>query len=29
MAQFDTEGVITLCNESFVNLSGSREKEKN
>ncbi|AKB79631.1 Two component system histidine kinase [Methanosarcina horonobensis HB-1 = JCM 15518] len=28
IAQFDTEGVITLCNESFVNLSGSREKEK-
>jgi len=28
IAQFDTEGVITLCNESFVNLAGSREKEK-
>lgn len=28
IAQFDTEGVITLCNESFVNLTGSHEKEK-
>lgn len=28
IAQFDTQGVITLCNESFVNLIGSREKEK-
>jgi PAS domain S-box-containing protein len=28
IAQFDTEGVITLCNESFVNLIGNREKEE-
>lgn len=28
IAQFDTEGIITLCNESFVDLVGSREKEK-
>jgi PAS domain S-box-containing protein len=28
IAQFDTEGVITLCNESFVNLVGNHEKEK-
>lgn len=28
IAQFDTGGVITLCNESFVNLTGNREKEK-
>jgi PAS domain S-box-containing protein len=28
IAQFDTEGVITLCNESFVNLAGNREKEE-
>ncbi|MDQ1274907.1 MAG: hypothetical protein QG610_479 [Euryarchaeota archaeon] len=28
IAQFDTEGIITLCNESFVDLVGSCEKEK-
>jgi len=28
IAQFDTEGIITLCNESFVDLVGSREKEE-
>lgn len=28
IAQFDTEGIITLCNETFVDLVGSHEKEK-
>ncbi|AKB35829.1 Two component system histidine kinase [Methanosarcina siciliae C2J] len=28
IAQFDAGGVITLCNESFVNLTGNRENEK-
>lgn len=28
IAQFDPEGKITLCNESFINLVGNREKEK-
>jgi len=28
IAQFDTDGVVTLCNESFVSLAGNRKKEK-
>lgn len=28
IAQFDSRGIITLCNENFKNLVGSREKEK-
>lgn len=28
IAQFDREGIITICNENFVNLTGSREIEK-